>query len=133
MREVTDGVWTTVREHTVDRCRLIRTLREAGQAAVGAGSSVVRSSGWPESFVVQVVRVTSGRVSRIEATSTCRQEVQCVVSPELAWAHSPDALGVLGAWVEENIRHALDNPDSVAVGSVPGPILARDPYSGGSS
>lgn len=122
MREVADG-FTTVFVHTVERCRLIRTLREAGQAAVGDGSSVVRTSGWPEaSFMVHVSRVLS-----IEAASTTYQDVQAVVAAETAWLHSPDRLEALGAWVEENIRRALRQPHTTW-GWLPGPVIARDPY-----
>jgi hypothetical protein len=127
MREVADGV-TTVLVHTVERCRLIRTLREAGQAAVGDGSSVVRIPRSPEAFIVHVSRVWRGRVS-IEAASTTYQDVQAVVAAETAWLHSPDRLEALGAWVEENIRRALRQPHATW-GWLPGPVIARDPYRG---
>lgn len=129
MRELADGV-TTVLVHTVERCRLIRTLREAGQAAVGDGSSIVRSVRSPEAFVVHVTRVWAGRAPSMEAASTTYQEVQGVITAETAWLHSPDRLGALGAWVEENIRRALDNPRTVAIGAIGGPVIARDPYRG---
>jgi hypothetical protein len=130
--EAVGGVARTF-QHTVERCRLIRTLREAGQTAIGIGTSLVRVR--PKAFVVHVARSVSVpvpvRVGRGELAG--RYEIQCMVDSALAWSHSPDHLGVLAAWVEENIRHALDHPECVTSGSVAGPVLARHPFRGGRS
>jgi len=128
MRETVEGI--AAQEHTVERCRMIRTLREAGQAAVGpGGTAVVRDGTGPVGFAVHVTRVTrTDGIGVLALDSEARTDVQCVIAAEVAWSHSPDHLDVLGAWVKENIDHALNNPQCLPGSLMSFPLIARDPY-----
>lgn len=121
--EVLDDV-TTVYRHTVARCRVIRTLREAGQAAAGGrGTCVVRvPEAWPSGFAVLVSRTAPFAMATVW--------VQVVVAGEVVWSHYPRLLDSLGAGVEEQVRAALDRPWEVPGEIPPAPVLARDPYAG---
>jgi hypothetical protein len=128
-RETVDG-YTTVVEHTVGRCRLLRTLREAGQRAVGSdGTSVVVAE--PHGFLVRVSRMVTEFCWYGYGFSMPGDllTIGYVVS-ELMAMTAP--LDVLGRTVEDGIRAGLARPP-LARGTVDGPLLARDPYAGGSS
>jgi hypothetical protein len=113
-----------MRAHTVERCRLIRTLREAGVRAAPPEAVVTVRDREPEALTVWV----STRTTRRGRTEVLL-DVGAIIGLDYAWS---TPLDVLGVETEENIRRALANPTLLARGGPQGPVLARDPYAGGS-
>lgn len=129
--ELTGDGWEWVdpgapmRAHTVERCRLIRTLREAGVRAAPPGAVVTVRDREPEALTVWVSTRTTRVVGWLEADVSLT--VGAIIGLDYAWS---TPLDVLGAETEENIRRALANPTALARGGPVGPVLARDPYAG---
>lgn len=131
MRETVDR-YTTVREHTVGRCRLIRTLREAGVRGAPPGSEVtVRDEGACNALMVWARVSASASATTLTGIGWLMRGDTLSVGIVVALDHAERTpLDVLGAEVEKNVRALIAHPDLLnpAPRGRVGPVLARNPY-----